>query len=260
MRLTSLALVLSSFYAFAQTPPEQPVAVEPSPMDRADALYQKRDDAESLKQSVRTYQEICAADSANYEAHWRLARCMYFVGLKETDRKVKQEIYQKGIDAARKAMSLQQGKAEGHFWLGVSYGVFGEATGIMKSLSLVGPIKLEMNTVLKIDPNCEGGGPDRVLGRLYYRLPWIAGGNKKKSLEYLQKSLKLAPANTLTKLYLADTYWSLGQKDKARTELEEILTLQPDPRWLPELASDQKEARRRLDNISKGKKPSEEED
>ncbi|MEW6367953.1 MAG: tetratricopeptide repeat protein [Acidobacteriota bacterium] len=253
-----LLILLFAGISGAQT--EVPPVTAPDPMAQADALYEQRANIEALKQAIKIYEDICAKEPTNYESRWRLARCMYDLGSKTLDRKAKAVIAQKGIDVAKKAVELQPKKAEGHFWLGVCYGIFGEAKGIMKSLGLVGPIKDEMNIVLKIDPNCEGGGADRVLGRMYYRLPWIAGGSKKKSLEYLLKSLQLAPANTLTKLYLCDTYWSLGQKDKAKKELEEILSVKPDPRWIPETLDDQKEARRRLDNVARGKKPSEEED
>lgn len=257
MKRIPLAVLLSACTVLAQesSPPESA-----DPMAHADAHFQARANSEELKQAVKSYEDVCSNDGTNYEAHWRLARCIYYYGVREPSRDVRQQLFQKGIDAAKKAIALQPRKAEGHFWLGVNYGVFGEAKGVMKSLSLVGPIKTEMNAVLRIDPNCEGGGPDRVLGRLYYRLPWIAGGSKKQSFEYLQKSLKLAPTNTLTKLYLSDTLWSLGQKAESRKQLEEILTLQPDPRWLPEYEVDRKEAQRRLNNIAKGKKPAEEED
>ena len=43
------------------------------------------------------------------------------------------------------------------------YGVYGEAKGVLKSLSLVPSIKQEMQTCLEIDPSVEGYGPDRVL-------------------------------------------------------------------------------------------------
>lgn len=253
---TCLLVALAAFVCFGQEP-----AIAPAdPMAAADALYASRADGVSLAKAITAYEAICAKEPANYDAHWKLARCMYLHGEKEPNRAAKQVIFQKGIDAAKAAVAAQPGKAEGHFWLGVCYGTFGEAKGVMKSLGMVGPIKTEMAAVLRIDPNCEDGGADRVLGRLFYRLPWLAGGSKKKSLEHLLKSEQLAPTNTLTKLYLGDTYWSLGEKDKARKKLEDALAVTPDPDWIPETEADKKEARRRLDNIAKGKKPSEGED
>jgi tetratricopeptide (TPR) repeat protein len=106
--------------------------------------------------------------------------------------------------------------------------------GIFKSLSLVPVIKQEMQTCLEIDPAVEGWGPDRVLGRLYYKLPWFKGGDKKKSIAYLEKSLTGAPTNALTRLYLAESYRSKGMKSEAIAQLREVVSMIPDPRWAPE--------------------------
>ena len=99
---------------------------------------------------------------------------------------------------------------------------------------MVPDIKQEMATCLELDPAVEGNGPDRVLGRLYFKLPGFKGGDNKKSIEYLERSLKGTPANALSRLYLAETCKAEGQKARAISLLREILTMTPDPRWTPE--------------------------
>ena len=143
-------------------------------------------------------------------------------------------------------MVLNPKGAEGHFWLGVLDGVYGETKGIFKSLAMVPEIKREMAAALAISPSVEGGGPDRVLGRLYYKLPGFKGGDNAKSIEHLEKSLKDAPTNALTMLYLAETYKSEGMKDKALEQVRAIVATTPDPRWVPEHPSIKAEAQRLL--------------
>lgn len=91
-----------------------------------------------------------------------------------------------------------------------------------------------MEACLKSDEAVECYGPDRVLGRLYYKLPFFKGGDNKKSLEYLEKAVKGCPANALSKLYLAETLKAEGEKVRAKALAQEIVAMTPDPRWAAE--------------------------
>jgi Tfp pilus assembly protein PilF len=51
----------------------------------------------------------------------------------------------------------------------------------------------------------------------------------------------------LNLLYLADTYISLGQIEKARETLEYILTMEPEPDLIPETGEERVQARQRLE-------------
>ncbi|MCJ7485533.1 MAG: hypothetical protein MUQ25_05125 [Candidatus Aminicenantes bacterium] len=51
----------------------------------------------------------------------------------------------------------------------------------------------------------------------------------------------------LNLLYLADTYISLDQIEKARETLEYILTMEPEPDLLPETEEERVQARQRLE-------------
>jgi tetratricopeptide (TPR) repeat protein len=171
----------------------------------------------------------------------------YWIGDHTADKTVKKQIFQQGIEHAKKAIELGPSKVEGHFWLGVCYGVYGEAKGVLKSLFLVKPIKEEMRRVLEIDPAYDKGGADRVLGRVYHEVPGIAGGSEKKSLEHLHKAVEYGPRVGLNLLYLADTYISLDQIEKARQTLEYILSMEPEPELIPETEEERVQARQRLE-------------
>ncbi len=203
----------------------------------ARAAYEQRADPASAKAAVELFRAAAKADPASVDARWEGARAAYFYGnytqAAAADSE-KMAIFDGGIALAKEAVALAPKNVEGHFWLGVLDGVYGEAKGIFKSLAMVPEIKREMQTCLDLDPAVEGYGPDRVLGRLYFKLPWFKGGDTKKSIAFLEKSLAGAPANALTKLYLAESYKSGGMKAKAAQQLNEVIAMTPDPRWVPE--------------------------
>ncbi len=232
-RWTVVAAVSCAFLplpALSQNPPTDALA-------EARTAYEQRADVARARAAYELFKEAAKADATSVEARWEGAKAAYYYGnwaRKDAPDSEKMAIFDAGITLAKEAVALAPKSVEAHFWLGVLYGVYGEAKGIFKSLSLVPSIKQEMQTCLELDPSVEGYGPDRVLGRLYYKLPFFKGGDNKKSIVHLEKSLAGAPTNALTKLYLAETYKSEGMKAKAIEQLEGIVAMTPDPRWAPE--------------------------
>ena len=203
----------------------------------ARAAYEQRSDPASAKSAVELFKKAAAEDAASVEARWEGARAAYYFGTyarADAPDSEKMAIFDGGIQLAKQAVALAPKDVEAHFWLGVLYDVYGEAKGVFKSLSLVPSIKQEMQACLDLDPSVEGYGPDRVLGRMYFKLPFFKGGDNKKSIAHLEKSLAGAPTDALTKLYLAETYRSEGMKGKAVGQLQGIIAMTPDPRWAPE--------------------------
>lgn len=241
-----------SFAAFSAAVQDQAQAAAPagSLIAESDALYDQRADLAKAKEAMAKLEEALAAKEDAYSAYWRLARLSYWIGDHAAGNDAKKPIFSKGIEYAKKAIALGPDKADGHFWLGVNYGVYGEAKGKLKSLSLVKPIKEEMRRVLEIDPAYDRGGADRVLGRVYHEVPGIAGGSEKKSLEHLLKAVEYGPRVGLNLLYLADTYLSLDRVEDARKALETIVTMEPLPDLIPETTEERAQAKERL-----GKKP-----
>jgi tetratricopeptide (TPR) repeat protein len=213
---------------------------------QGDDLYAQRGDLALAKEALAKYQVALVQQEDPYGVYWRMARVEYWIGDHTTDNGEKKRIFEMGIYHAKKAMALGPSRPEGHYWLGVNYGSYGEAKGVLKSLSLVKPIKEEMNKVLAIDRTYDDGGADRVLGRVYFELPGFFGGDKKKSLEHLLKSKELGPRVGLTRIYLADTYLALKDVQKARAELEFVIAMEPDPSLIPETADEKVMARDRL--------------
>jgi tetratricopeptide (TPR) repeat protein len=128
---------------------------------------------------------------------------------------------------------------------------YGEARGILKSLFLVGPIIDSMQQVITIDPGYEYGGPYRVLGRVYFKLPRFAGGGINKSIENLKKSLEYAPNISTTHLFLAESYMAQKEYQLAQQELNIILSTPAMAGLEPEFNADKEEARRLLAEVAR---------
>lgn len=217
-------------------------------MAQAAALYAQRADAQKAQQAADLYDKALAADTKNEEAAWRKSQALYWVGthLPESQQLAVLEL---AVEAAKQAVAINPQSLSGHYWLGVCYGVYGKAKGVMKSLSLVDPIKEEMAVVTKANPSYEDGGAYRVLGRLYFKLPGLAGGSNTKAVENLKKSVELGPQRWLNHLYLAEVYLATDKKAEAKELLQSIIAGPAQAGLEPEYADWKAEAEKMLKGL-----------
>ncbi|MCB2225573.1 MAG: TRAP transporter TatT component family protein [Desulfarculaceae bacterium] len=214
-------------------------------IQQADAAYALRTDLAKAKEAAALYEKALAADPKSEEAAWKLARAEYWVGM-HSPKDAKLAIFEKGVNAAKRAIAINPKSLPGHYWLGVSYGVYGSAKGIMESLSLVDPIKEEMATVIKLDPNYEAGGPYRVLGRLYFKLPGLFGGDNDKAIENLKIAVKKGPHRYINQIYLAEIYYDEDMVGEAKALLDAVVAGPVEPGYEPETVEWKAQARKML--------------
>lgn len=205
-------------------------------MKQADELYAQRADLAKAKQAADLYEKALAADPKNEEAAWKAARVLYWIGRNTKGDEAKVKVFERGIEDAKKAIAINPKSLGGHYWLGVSYGLYGSAKGVTKSLSLINPIKEEMAAVIEQDPKYDEGGPYRVLGRLYFKVPGIFGGSNSEAIKNLKTAIKYGPTRWLNQLYLAEVYIDEDENDKAKALLAQVIK-GPAPKGLePEYA------------------------
>lgn len=189
----------------------------------ADLLFAQRGDLAKANQAADLYEKALAADPKNEEAAWKAARVIYWIGRNTEGNEAKVLVFERGIADAKKAIAINPDSLGGHYWLGVSYGLYGSAKGVTKSLSLINPIKEEMAKVIEIDPKYDEGGPYRVLGRLYFKVPGIFGGSNSEAIKNLKQAIAYGPSRWLNHLYLAEVYMDEGENDKAKELLQRII-------------------------------------
>jgi tetratricopeptide (TPR) repeat protein len=198
-----------------------------------DRLYTDRQKLSSALEASMIWEARLAKNPRDFESAWKLARNCYWLGghVPENERRKQ---YERGMDAAMKAIELQPNRPEGHFWLAADMGAMAEGFGLRAGIKYRGPIKTELETVLMIDPGFQQGSADRALGRWYLRVPRLFGGSKDKSVEHLKKSLTYAPESSATHFFLAETYLEMDKKDDAKRELQTVLAVPLHPDWTPE--------------------------
>jgi tetratricopeptide (TPR) repeat protein len=198
-----------------------------------DRLYADRAQLASVVEAARIWEARLAKDPRDFESAWKLARACYWLGghVAPDDRRKQ---FERGIEAANKAVALHPNRAEGHFWLAADMGAMAEGFGLRAGIKYRGPIKKALETVLMIDPGFQQGSADRALGRWYLKVPRLFGGSKDKSVEHLKRSLGYDANSTATHFFLAETYLEMDKKDDARRELQAVLVAPLNPGWTPE--------------------------
>jgi len=199
----------------------------------ADHLYAGRADLTKVRQGLVALRQAQADDSTNYDLAWRLAKFNYYLGAHSSESSEKEKYFHDGITAGKLAIQLQDGKPDGHFWLGANYG--GNAKlSVLAGLSDFEDIKQEMETVIKLDQGYQSGSAYMALGQLYLEAPRMLGGDSQKAVEYLEKGVRLSPTNALLRWQLAAAYAELHRSYDARKQIDYLLAMKPAPGYEPE--------------------------
>ena len=248
-RMGKMGGILSSLF-FLSFPsvlsvPSSP-ALQPGDPDR---LYADREQPDSAQRAADLWDARLARDVRDFEAAWKLARACYWIGghVPATDRRRQ---YERGVDAGKRAVTIDAQRPEGHFWMAASMGALAESFGLRQGLRYRGAIRSELETVLKIDPAFQQGSADRALGRWYLKVPGLFGGSKTTAVQHLQRSLTYNPNSTVSHFFLAETFAAMDRRVDARAELQKVLDAPMDPDWAPEDREFKQKAKAMLDNLN----------
>lgn len=147
--------------------------------------------------------------------------CFMYGDVRATTEEAKLAAYDRGRQAAKRAIELAPKSAPAQFWYGTNTGRWGETKGIMRALFLLPTVKAAMQTALALDP---GYAPAYALGgSIYSEVPGYAGGDLDRSEAMFRKGLELDPRYTNMRLGLARTLLKKGRTADARRELEAVL-------------------------------------
>ena len=215
---------------------------------QADKLYAERADLSKTREGINLLRRAATLDTGSYDAAWRLARFDYFLGDHTNDKTERDRAFSEGTEAGRRAVKLQDGKPEGHFWLGANLGGQAEHSAL-SGLTSVDEIRTEMERVIQIDEGFEAGSAYMALGQLYLEAPHMLGGDPKRAVEILEKGARFGQENELYHLQLAKAYKEVKRIDDARRELNTVLSMKPDPNYLPEHDDAVAEAKKMLDEM-----------
>jgi hypothetical protein len=222
-----------------------------SSLSLADELYDRRVQPEGVNRSVEVLSAMPDAKKS-YEAQWRLARALFFLGQQAPPGGEKQQSHRAGARAGERAVALSPDRVEGHFWLGVNLALFAGCSGGVRAVGAVIKAKRSLGRAIRISSEYHDAGPLRVLGRLNHKAPWFLGGSLKRGREYLDRAIEIAPANSVTLLYAAELAIDAGERDRAARLLEQLLASAIEPGWEFENRRDRALAKEMLARLSSG--------
>ena len=240
-----IASCILLFYILALTAQSADQPARDSRSAEAERLYADRANLASARRAADIWRAALAADARDFDAAWKLARAGYWLGGHGTEAERRKDL-EDGIDAGRKAVAMQPNRPEGHFWIAANMGALADSYGIRQGVKYRAPIKEELETVLRLDPSFMEGSADRALGRWYFKVPRLLGGDRKQAEAHLRQSLTYNASSSSSHFFLAELLEDSGRKDEARAEFQKVIDSPPNAAWAPEDAEFKDKARRRL--------------
>lgn len=215
-------------------------------LKEVDRLYFHRHQGTNLEETIARLEAALKESPDDPQVLWRLGRSLARRGERVENRKEKLALYERAEKFLRRSVELAPTDPDANFWLGVALGRIGQTRGVLKSLFLVGPIKRQMQAVLRLAPDY--GGAHHVLGELLWQLPGFAGGDKRKALEEFEAAVRLSPNYTANHGALAEAYLHFKRVDDARRVLEAVAAVK-EPADPAEYPDNLKDARALLEQI-----------
>ena len=188
----------------------------------ADKLFD-RGGLDNYTKAIELYQKKLAEDPNSYEANWKCARAYREYGDDAKKQKVVgwknicAQYGKEGMKYASKAIELEPEKPDGHYYYGLSVGIYSDGVSVFTALKegLKDKTQSSFEKTYAIDKMYKEGGPMLSLGRFWAVLPWPLR-NRKKSLNYYREyqATEYFATNTEAQLFLAELLIQMGGKEK----------------------------------------------
>jgi regulator of microtubule dynamics protein 3 len=200
-------------------------------------------EARNLPSAVEHFRAHLTGDPSSYEANWRLAQALIDIG-KQTPDSIKSaardSLYAEAERYARKATEANPAGADGHFVLSVAVGRASLTRSKRERVRRAAEIRTEALRAIELNP--EHDGAYHVIGRWnaeimrlsalerFFARNFLGGGifnqaSWERAIEYLEKSVTLAPTTIYHHLDLAEVYLDRKRYGDARRHLEQVGTL-----------------------------------
>jgi tetratricopeptide (TPR) repeat protein len=177
--------------------------------------------------------EAAAAADPTPEVLIELARAWFLTGdFRARGEGERVAAYERGSEVARRAIAAAPRNDRAHLWLALNSGRTAEMRGVMRAVTLVGSIREESETVLRLNPsNVEGL---ILAASLAAEMPGFLGGDRARAETLFKRALEIEPHQTGGRLELARFYVNARRWGDAQRELQRVLddTEPTDlPRW-----------------------------
>lgn len=217
-------------------------------------------------------EKAATLETKNYELSALLSRAWHFQGeYIETETSIKDSAFRKGMEAACNAMLvnldtiinfdgcidpenmleilpyLSYDETGALYWWTVNFGKLMIRKPVLERLKYQEIYETVLYKLTSLNPNYFYGGPYRILGVFYARIP---GSDLDLSKTNFDLSIQIFPKYFATKVLMAEFYYvKIGDRERFHSVLEEVIN--DDPTMLPaamaENLNEQKKARALLE-------------
>lgn len=214
-------------------------------LTKAREYYSRRENKEDLSNAIKTCEEalnIIGSNDKKVKSSVYVKLSKYQFKLGEHHIKVnKAEVFFKGVEYARQAISLDPENTGGYYWKAENLGRWGE-TNKLGFLARRSEFEDALKEVIIRDRSYDYWGADRTLAA-YYIPRVLFWGDRKKAIEHIEMAVKGEPAYLWNLMIQAEVYQGVD-KDKSEAILQSILKQEinqlPDARfenmWIQEKA------------------------
>lgn len=172
--------------------------------------------------ALREALEQAAGASPRVDTLIALARvCFIWGDIRAATAEQKLEAYDRGRQAARRAIERAPRSAAAHFWFATNTARWGQTKGVLRSLFLLPTVQEEIRTVLELDPGFTA--VYALAGNVSYEVPGIFGGDLDRAEQLFSRGLEQDPSFTGMRVGLGKTLIKKGRIAEARRELQAVL-------------------------------------
>lgn len=213
-------------------------AAAPETVAEADRLAQTGDpSAATLRRALELYERAATANARDATLQLKVAATALVLG--ETVKDGALSWFQRGEQAARRAVELDARSAEGHFLIAANRGRAAKLLPVWKvSPAIVGQIEKDLLRALAIDPR--HARALHMEGVLLYKTPAplrvFLDGKRSDVERYLTSAIEADPDYAPARLDLAEYYLEEKRPAEARAQARAVLALKSDRsrRYKPE--------------------------
>jgi tetratricopeptide (TPR) repeat protein len=122
---------------------------------------------------------------------------------------------------AKRAIQIDPRGAMGYYWYAANLGRKSEVQGVINSLISLPEFKRNLHKAYELDP--ANADILEAYGEMYYELQWIVSDSNGKTLDFINRALRLDPRLTLAMVIKGKVYIREGNYQQARTVLNEVI-------------------------------------
>jgi tetratricopeptide (TPR) repeat protein len=194
--------------------------------------------AMNVAAALQHYEQALAADSNDYAASWKAAREAVDLGEFNSSKDERTRLYQAAERYARRAVMLNPRDADGHFQLARAIGRNALTMGTRDRIKFAKEVRNHALESLNLDPKHPGAlhvmgvwnaevmrlnGFSRMIAKTFLGGQIFGQASWKEAARYMEESVAAEPNRLVHHLDLGRVYADVGDKAKAREQLELVV-------------------------------------